>query len=263
MTEEQPPLLVAHAKGAALLTLNRPNALNALSRALRRALLDALAAAERDPDVRAVVLTGAGRSFCVGLDLKELAQSEASVASLVSDQNLGSAIAELRKPVIGAINGPAITGGLEIALACDMLVASETATFADTHVHVGLTPGWGLSQRLSRTVGQARAKEISLTGRPIDAALALRWGLVNHVVAPEELMDTALSIAAAIAANRPSEVRALRDLIGKGAALALPEALALESVAAADRNGAITAREVAARVTKPAPDIVVSKGEEK
>jgi enoyl-CoA hydratase len=181
--------------GVAVLTLNRPEAMNALSKALRRALYDGLKALEADPEVRVIILTGAGdRAFTAGLDLKELGSdpggmSAANAAS--ADANPVKAIETCSKPVIGAINGVAITGGFEVALACDILIASERARFADTHARVGILPGWGLSQKLSRLIGVYRAKELSLIGNFIDAKTAEAWGLVNRVVAHEDLLPQA------------------------------------------------------------------------
>lgn len=238
------PLLIERCDGVALLTLNRPDVLNALSSALRRALIAALADAERDPAVRAVVLTGTGRAFCAGLDLRELGESPDSVDAQVAAENVTQAIAALSKPVIGAINGLAVTGGLEIALACDLLIASDAASFADTHVKVRLAPGWGLSQRLSRAVGVARAKEMSLSGKRIPAALAYDWGLVNHVVPAAALLSAALELAAEIAGNDPGEVAAMKVLIERGFDLPLSDALAFEAAEAGARNGAASAQSI-------------------
>jgi enoyl-CoA hydratase len=137
-------------------------------------------------------------------------------------------IAACRKPVLAAINGAAITGGLELALACDILLASTKARFADTHVRVGVIPGWGLSQRLSRLIGVSRAKEMSLSGRMIDAQTALAWGLVNRVVAPEDLLPAARALAAEIAGCDPQMVAAYKALIDDGFALPFGPALQLE-----------------------------------
>ena len=150
-----------------------------------------------DPEVRAIVLTGAGeRAFTAGLDLKELGSdtSNLGAASSDSDDNPVKAIENCPQPVIGAINGVAITGGFEVALACDILIASTNARFADTHARVGILPGWGLSQKLSRCIGLSRAKELSLTGNFIDADTACAWGLVNRVTAPEDLLLSLIHI---------------------------------------------------------------------
>lgn len=248
------PLLIELRDGVALLTLNRPQVLNALSSGLRRALIAALKAAERDPEVRAVVLTGTGRAFCVGLDLKELGQSSESVDAQIMAENVVDALTSFTKPVIGAINGLAITGGLEIALACDMLIASNAASFADTHVKVGLTPGWGLSQRLSRAIGLARAKEMSLTGKRIPAEQAHAWCLVNHLVDADALIPAAMALATEIAGNDPDEVAAMKVLIERGSELPLGEALAFEAKAASERNGRTSAGAITAPASVTGPD---------
>src|SRR5262249_22598137 len=161
-------------------------AMNALSKALRAALHQGLQELEADPAIRAIVLTGAGeRAFTAGLDLKELGSDpDGMTAANAPDPALNpvAAVLACRKPVVGAINGAAITGGFELALACDVLICSSAARFADTHARVGIAPGWGLSQRLSRLIGPYRAKQLSLTGNFLDARTAEAWGLVNMVV---------------------------------------------------------------------------------
>jgi enoyl-CoA hydratase len=165
----EPVLLVEKRDGIATFTMNRPQALNALSRELRARLTRAFEEVRGDPEVGVVILTGAGdRAFSAGLDLKELggetgAASDAGEAAAGGDDIVG-AMERCGAPIIGAINGFAITGGFELALACDVLIASTAARFADTHARVGIMPGWGLSQKLSRLIGIYRAKELSLTG---------------------------------------------------------------------------------------------------
>src|ERR671923_1231543 len=182
------------------LTLNRPEARNALSSELQRALAIALAAAESDDDVDAVVLTGADPAFCAGLDLRELGTTAANLVGGRDDENRSpfTVLWTMTKPVIGAINGPAVTGGFELALGCDFLVASERATFGDTHARVGVTPGGGMSVFLPQTVGLRKAKEMSLTGNFIDAREAFALRLVNRVVPHDELLPTARKLAADI-----------------------------------------------------------------
>jgi len=196
-------ILTEIADGIATVTLNRPEAMNALSKALRHRLYAVMTALDADDAVRAVILTGAGtRAFTAGLDLKELGSQEGALGAANAegaDENPVKAIESCRKPVIGAINGVAITGGFEVALACDVLIASSNARFADTHARVGVVPGWGLSQKLSRMIGISRAKELSFTGNFLDAATAERWGLVNRVVAPESLLAEARRLAADMA----------------------------------------------------------------
>lgn len=216
--------------GCALLTLNRPSAMNAMSLELRRALVTSFDALEKDPDVRVVILTGAGKAFSAGLDLKEIG-SRSDAATLVvpqpSDDPL-AAMARFSGPVIGAINDVAMTGGFELALACDMLIASTQARFADTHIRVGVLPGWGLSQRLPRLIGALRAKELSLTGRFLDSAEALAWGLVNRVVEPDDLLPQSLALARQMLDARPDMLVAYKRLIDDGLNVSFAEALAFE-----------------------------------
>lgn len=233
----------------AVVTMNRPEAMNALSSALRSELADAFAALDADPDVRAVVLTGAGtRAFTAGLDLKELGQQGLGAANAETPAaNPVKAIEQCRKPVIGAINGVAITGGFEVALACDILIASENARFADTHARVGIMPGWGLSQKLSRLIGVSRAKELSLSGNFLDAQTACAWGLVNRVVPAGQLLPAAVALAQDIASADPGMVQAYKGLIDAGLALPFGEALALEHRTSSARNAEVKGGEVEER----------------
>lgn len=235
----------------AIVTLNRPEAMNALSKALRLALHDAMVALDADPDVSVVILTGAGdRAFTAGLDLKELG-GDASAMGAANDQDARSnpvrAVERCRKPVIGAINGVAITGGFELALACDVLVASETARFADTHARVGIMPGWGLSQKLSRLIGPNRAKELSLTGNFLDAKTAAEWGLINRVTAPADLLRTALKLAEDMATIPVESLAFYKSLIDDGYARPFGEALVLEHERSSAHNREVTPEKVEAR----------------
>jgi len=184
------------------LTLNRPQSRNALSAALRDRFFGALADAEADADVDVVIVTGADPVFCAGLDLKELGERSAL-------PDISPRWPSMTKPVIGAINGAAVTGGLELALYCDILIASEHARFADTHARVGLLPTWGLSVRLPQKVGVGMARRMSMTGDYLSAADALRAGLVTEVVPHEQLLSTARAVAASIVGNNQGAVRAL------------------------------------------------------
>ncbi|WP_099184796.1 enoyl-CoA hydratase [Mycobacterium kansasii] len=184
------------------LTLNRPQSRNALSAALRDRFFGALSEAAADEDVDVIVLTGADPVFCAGLDLKELGGQSAL-------PDISPRWPAMAKPVIGAINGAAVTGGLELALYCDILIASEHARFADTHARVGLLPTWGLSVRLPQKVGVGMARRMSLTGDYLSAADALRAGLVTEVVPHDELLPTARRVAASIVGNNQNAVRAL------------------------------------------------------
>lgn len=233
----------------AVVTLNRPEAMNALSRALRAELARAMEQVDADDAVRAVVLTGAGRrAFTAGLDLKELGVDGLGAANADdAAANPVKAIEQCRKPVIGAINGVAITGGFEVALACDVLIASENARFADTHARVGILPGWGLSQKLSRLIGISRAKELSFTGNFLDAQTACAWGLVNRVVPAEELLPAAKALAADMAGIDPAMLQAYKALIDQGYAASFGEGLATEHAVSSARNSQVSGAEVEAR----------------
>ena len=237
--------------GVAVVTLNRPEAMNALSRDLRLALQQAIAELDADDSVRVLVLTGAGdRAFTAGLDLKELSTDPLGMgAANATDpaQNPARAVLACSKPIIGAINGVAITGGFEVALACDVLICSTNARFADTHARVGITPGWGLSQKLSRCIGPYRAKELSLTGNFLSAQQAYDWGLVNRVVAPEELMPAALQLAAQMADIEADMLVTYKAMIDDGYELAMGEGLTLEHERSVAHNRAVTPEMVAAR----------------
>jgi enoyl-CoA hydratase len=184
------------------LTLNRPESRNALSAALRDRFFAALTEAEADDAVDVVILTGSDPVFCAGLDLKELGGQSAL-------PDISPRWPPMSKPVIGAINGAAVTGGLELALYCDILIASEHARFADTHARVGLLPTWGLSVRLPQKVGVGMARRMSLTGDYLSADDALRAGLVTEVVPHEQLLAAARAAASAIVGNNQNAVRAL------------------------------------------------------
>ncbi|QUM73633.1 enoyl-CoA hydratase [Sphingopyxis granuli] len=244
-------VLVTRDDAVATVTLNRPEAMNALSRALRAEFAAAMRGLAADDGIRAIVLTGAGeRAFTAGLDLKELGADTGNLRAANAegaDENPVKAIELCPQPVIGAINGVAITGGFEVALACDMLIASTNARFADTHARVGVMPGWGLSQKLSRLIGLGRAKELSLTGNFLGAEAARDWGLVNRVVAPADLLPAAQALARDIASADPAMVRAYRALIDDGYALPYGEALALEHARSSAANRTVSADAVEAR----------------
>jgi enoyl-CoA hydratase len=234
--------------GLAVLTLNRPEAMNALSRQLRQELADAIDSLEADPQVRVLIITGAGRAFCAGLDLKELGAGGPGAAAFgVEAADPVRSLARFSGPVIGAINGAAVTGGFELALACDVLVASSLARFADTHARVGVMPGWGLSQRLSRAVGIYRAKELSLTGNFLSAQQALDWGLVNRVVSPDELLPQARALAADMLSVIPHMLVGYKRVIDDGYATSFGEGLTIERERARSANAGVTADEIERR----------------
>lgn len=239
--------------GIAIVTLNRPQAMNALNRALRQRLAEVMLAVDTDDAVRAVILTGAGdRAFTAGLDLKELGSEAGALGSANATDpadNPVKAIELCRKPVIGAINGVAITGGFEVAIACDVLIASANARFADTHARVGIVPGWGLSQKLSRMIGISRAKELAFTGNFLDAQTALAWGLVNHVTAPADLLPLARKLAGDMAGIDPAFLASYKRLIDDGFAMSFGDGLALEAARSSAANSAVAPEEVEARRT--------------
>ncbi len=241
-------LLVARADGIATVTLNRPASLNALTRELRARIATAFRELDADGSTRVAILTGAGRAFCAGIDLKELGSGESQVGAPRDPAfDPTAAMAAFRGPVIGAINGAAVTGGFELALGCDLLIASPTARFADTHGRVGVHPAWGLSQRLSRLIGIGRAKEMSLTGNFVDAATAERWGLVNRVVDADQLLPTCQRLAADMLSLEPDMLVSYKRLIDEGYALSFAKAMALEARVAVEYNAAVSPEAVEAR----------------
>jgi enoyl-CoA hydratase len=215
----------------AVVTINRPDALNALNGETMRELIHAMMEIEEDDDIGAVVLTGAGKAFVAGADIAELSEMggmEAREASKLG-QKAFAAIENLSKPVIAAINGYALGGGLEIAMACDVRIASSKAKMGQPEVTLGLTPGFAGTQRLPRLVGFGRAKELLLVGKPIDAPTALSYGLVNRVVEPDELVDAAKEMAGAIASNGPAAIALVKACVNKGAGAGLETGSAYEA----------------------------------
>jgi len=233
----------------AVLTLNNPKALNALSTPMRAAIVNAINELNSNKAVKVIIITGAGRAFCAGLDLKELGSGKADNAEAVSDGNMLKAFYNLNKPVIGAINGFAITGGFELALMCDFMIASENAKFADTHCRIGIVPGWGLSQKLPRLIGVNRAKELSFTGNFLEAAQAERWGLVNRVVKAEELIPTCLALAADIASCESTTLKTVKSIIDQGWESTLFEGLRIEAKANKSHMQGLTPEVLEARRT--------------
>lgn len=213
-----------------MLILNRPERLNAMTPALVEALGSALEQAGRAEGLRAVVLTGAGRAFCAGVDLDAIAASGDPASAFVwhGPQSLFAVAARCPLPIISAVNGPAITGGLELALLGDFLVASERAVFADTHARLGITPSWGLTQILPRTIGRQRARRMSLTGEFVDARRAEAWGLVTEVVEHDALMERAVALAREIAETEPRTLGRIRALMTEAEELPLAAGLARE-----------------------------------
>jgi enoyl-CoA hydratase len=205
----------------ATITLNRPEARNALSSEVLRRLPELLRQAEADPAVDVVILTGADPAFCAGLDLKELGSNGGNLGGgggadgSANRDGVRGPFPSMTKPLIGAVNGVAITGGFELALNCDFLVASERAKFGDTHTRVGVMPGWGLTVLLPQAIGVRRAREMSWTGNFMGAEEALTFGLVNHVVAHEDLIPTARRLALDIIGNDQDGVRQMKATYGE------------------------------------------------
>jgi enoyl-CoA hydratase len=197
----------------ATITINRPEVRNAINAAVLEGLHAAVVAAESDAGVDVLVLTGADPAFCAGIDLKQLG------AGGIGGRHLADGRGPLpprTKPLIGAINGVTVTGGLEIALACDFLIASDRARFADTHARVGIQPGWGLTVLLPEAVGGRRARQMSITGNYVDAATALQWGLVNQVVPHDDLVPTVAALAADIVSNDQAALRQILATYAEG-----------------------------------------------
>ena len=249
--------LLEVADRVATVTLNRPEARNALSTELIRTLSRLVGEADGRDDVDVLILTGADPAFCAGLDLKELGRDGGPLkASARADAAAGAAgwrsapgrrtgaprpghrPLPTSKPIIGAVNGVAVTGGLELALNCDFLVASERARFADTHARVGVHPLWGLTVLLPQAVGIRRAREMSATGNFVDARRALEWGLVNHVVPHDELLPTARRLAADIVSSDQRAVRAILATYEEASRVPGAEAWDVEARAAAGSNAA-------------------------
>lgn len=197
----------------ALMRLNRPEVLNALNSAVMEAMAQSLTQWDRDPDIRVVVITGSDKAFAAGADIAEMA-SQSPVDMLNSAQVTGwEVLRQFSKPLIGAVSGWVLGGGMELAMSCDLLVASETARFGQPEIRLGIMPGAGGTQRLTRIVGKARAMELVLTGRHITAVEAERWGLVNRVAPVENYLEEALRLAQAIADGPPVAIRLAKESV--------------------------------------------------
>jgi enoyl-CoA hydratase len=248
-------VLLDVAGGTATVTLNRPQARNALSREVLRTLPRVIQDCDARGDVRVVIITGADPAFCAGLDLKELGSGERRRADAAdAPTEPGGPLPRIGKPIIGAINGAAITGGFELALNCDFLVASDRARFADTHTRVGIQPGWGLTPLLREAVGIRRARELSTTGNFLDAATAFAWGLVNHVVPHERLLPFCRQLATDIASNDPAGVTRILTTYRDGSMVTEREAWALE--AEVSREWMATGHGSAAEVARRREDVM-------
>ncbi|MFZ4617589.1 MAG: enoyl-CoA hydratase/isomerase family protein [Rectinemataceae bacterium] len=228
---EKQRILVEVTGGIATLTINRPEALNALDAATLEELLVALSGIAADRSLRAAILTGAGKAFVAGADITAMSGMSPAGARAFGQrgQAVFSALEKLPIPIIAAVNGYALGGGLELALACDFIYASQAAKFGLPETTLGLIPGFGGSKRLARLIGPNRARELILTGRAIDAATALAWGLVNALYDPEELLPKAREAAERMAAAGPRAVASAREALAFGLEAGLDEALAHEA----------------------------------
>ena len=214
--------------GVALIQLNRPKELNALNLQLMLEVRDALKALDEDDAVRVVIITGNERAFAAGADIKQMA-GKTAIDMLITDQfSTWDQIRKFRKPLIGAVSGFALGGGCELAMTCDMLVASETAQFGQPEIRIGTMPGAGGTQRLTRAVGKAKAMEMVLTGEFISAAEALRVGLVNRVVPVGQYLEEAYRLAATIASMSPVAARLAKELVNRSFETHLDEGLHFE-----------------------------------
>ena len=209
-------------------TLNRPQALNALNEALIGELNEALSAFEADPAIGCTVITGSEKAFAAGADVKEMAEKTYVESYLGKFLDGWTRISETRKPVIAAVSGFCLGGGLELAMMCDLIIASETAKFALPEITLGIMPGAGGTQRLPRFIGKAKAMDLILTGRMMDAAEAERSGLVARVVAPDKLMDEALAAAAKIASYSHPIVMMAKETVNRAQEVSLGEGARFE-----------------------------------
>ncbi|MEM3577287.1 MAG: enoyl-CoA hydratase-related protein [Candidatus Bathyarchaeia archaeon] len=224
-------IIYGKSEGVATITLNRPEALNAFSKEVVEEVLNALEDAKADENVRVVILTGAGeKAFSAGADIKAMKGMNALKARELSlmGEKLCLALENLEKPVIAAMNGYALGGGLEVAMACDIRIASENARMGQTEINIGLIPGWGGTQRLTRLVGATKAKELIFTGKMIDAKTAEQIGLVNMVVPQNNFREAVRQFALELAQKAPVALKVAKALINKGAEASLDVALALE-----------------------------------
>jgi enoyl-CoA hydratase len=217
--------------GVATLTLNRPEALNAFSKDVAEEVFLALEDVRNDENVRVLILTGAGeKAFSTGADIKAMVGMTALKARELSllGEKLCLALENLEKPVIAAISGYALGGGLEVAMSCDLRLASENARLGQTEINIGLIPGWGGTQRLTRMVGRTKAKELVFTGKMIDAKTAEQLGLVNMVVPADKFREMVRQYASELATKAPVALKVAKAVINKGADISLDSALALE-----------------------------------
>ncbi len=222
-------LIERHADGYAVVTLNRPEALNALNTTLTGELGDFLESVADDDSVRCIILTGSAKAFAAGADIKEMAdQAYADMYRSNFFARAHDRVASFRKPIIAAVSGYALGGGCELAMLCDFIIASDTARFGQPEINLGVAPGIGGSQRLTRAVGKAKAMDMCLTGRMMDAAEAERSGLVSRVVAADALLDEARAAAAKIAGQSILAVMANKELVNTAFETTLAQGVVFE-----------------------------------
>jgi enoyl-CoA hydratase len=236
-------VLVDIADRVAVITLNRPEARNALDRHVRKALPAAIERCDADHNVDVMILTGADPAFCAGVDLKEFGSGQVQQGEGFAEvgdgrTNFRGALPPHGKPLIGAVNGVAVTGGFEVALNCDFLIASDRARFADTHARVGVMPGWGLTVLLAQRIGIARAKQMSITGNYVDAATAHAWGLVNEVVPHDELLPYCRQLAADTVSNDQRGVRRMIQTYNEVTGTTIDEGWKIEARVSREWEGA-------------------------
>ena len=247
VTAAKDVVLVDIADRVAVITINRPEARNALNRHVRKALPAAIERCDADDDVDVMILTGTDPAFSAGVDLKEFGSGQVQQGEGFAE--LGEAGGDGRtqfrgalpphtKPLIGAVNGVAVTGGFEVALNCDFLIASDRARFADTHARVGVMPGWGLTVLLAQRIGVARAKQMSITGNSVDAPTALAWGLVNEVVPHDELLPYCRQLAADAVSNDQRGVRRMLQTYNEVTNTTVDEGWAIEGRVSREWEGA-------------------------
>jgi len=219
--------------GIAYVTINKPKSMNALNSAVLDELYEAFTAINQDPAVKAAILTGEGKAFVAGADISEMVNLSTleGRAMMIKGQNVMNLIESIEKPVIGAINGFALGGGCELAMACDIRIASEKAKFGQPEVNLGIIPGFGGTQRLPRLVGKGMGKYLIMTAEMIDAQEAYRIGLVEKIVAAEELMGTAEKVARTIMSKAPIAITAAKNVINQGISLDVQTGIAFEAEA--------------------------------
>lgn len=228
MTDYETILVETPAAGVGLIRLNRPQALNALNSTLTGETFTAMEAFDADPAIGCIIVTGSERAFAAGADIKEMADTPTAVEMMSGDFTDWSRMSAINKPIIAAVSGYALGGGCELAMMADMIVAADTAVFGQPEINLGIIPGAGGTQRLTRAVGKAIAMEMVLADRKLTAAEALSFGLVNRVVAAEALMDEAIRLAQKVASMSQIAVRLAKDAVNRAYELTLQEGLNYE-----------------------------------